>query len=463
MGGPYLLDSGWFSAVVYRQGLLPDNPPCAHPLREYFGVHLSLLLSMGSMLSYLLPIDRVPFYCLFQGLIYAPLGAVTAMLLFTRGAGVTLGQAPAVLATSVLFALNGETLSCLGYPHFEIFLSVGLCIMLVGIACGRVSLAWVGMALAGATREDGGFHALFFSAAALVCYLSGRPFPLPRSTLIRIVVASALTGVVAIVVQRVSFESANTFRLQFTGNPPFEHVTAALMKQRLLALPERAGFVVFPLVGTLAIAALTRDFRYLLGWVAELPWTLVCLIAMSDGKASLASYNGFPFVASIFWVGAYGMIGKSPFGARHWLAGLAGVSALSIAGAYISHPNLLATIRVASIPGDVAYAGIAQFSRDLEGRRGFYGNVLVDPGVASWAIMGMPRERCVSSLMTVAAPHSYEGVAFFRRGFLGGQIERFIDKSPFSQCGRIPTSEVFLCTRPNRTLPLPFVSSSLDG
>src|SRR5678816_4473809 len=70
-----LLDSGWLSAVVYRAGLIPRNPSIACDWATYFyGVHFSPILSVFSLLSYLVPLPRIEWYAVVQGLIYVPIG-----------------------------------------------------------------------------------------------------------------------------------------------------------------------------------------------------------------------------------------------------------------------------------------------------------------------------------------------------------------------------------------------------
>jgi hypothetical protein len=462
--GPYLLDSGWYSAIIYQQGLLPDNPSAAHSIREYYGVHVSPLVSLASLVSYVLPIGRVPYYCLFQGLIYAPLGAVTAILARSKGSDLTSLGAVKVLVASLLFAFNGQALACLGYPHYEIFLSAGVCILVAGVATGHERLAWLGVVLAGATREDGGLHALAFTMAVLACDLTGRPFPLERRALIRIALVSGLMSVAAFLVQKLFFQSANLFRHEYLGEPTYAHLTMATLKRRILGMPVDANFIVLPLAGTIVLAAVARDARYLLGWVVELPWLLVNLLAAQELKAQFSIYTGFPFVASIFWVGAYGQIGRTVPGKQSWLAGLAAVSALSTFGLYDSRPGPFKSIfKYASVPVDVPYADIAEFAGNLKRDPNAYGTILADPSITSWAIESMPPGRNVSELQRVVAPQDYDGIAFFRRGRLGPQIQRFVEKSEFSKCGNIPKTEIFLCTRPSRALPSPFRPAPLGA
>jgi hypothetical protein len=167
--GTYLRDAGWFSYIVYRQGLLPSNPPLVEALPHYFSFHLSLIVSLGSLLSYLFPGDRVGWYCVFQALVYAPLGAAVALLARSTVAPLRASSAAALAALGLAFAFNGEALAAMGFPHFEILLSAGICVMIAGLATGRGTTGWIGLALAVATREDGGAHAATFLVAILAC------------------------------------------------------------------------------------------------------------------------------------------------------------------------------------------------------------------------------------------------------------------------------------------------------
>src|SRR5687767_2347144 len=83
--GPFLQDSGWHSAIVWRAGLVPDNPPVADSVPKsvtsFFGVHVSPLVSIFSAASYGYPGERVGWFCLFIGFVFAPLAAAPGLLL----------------------------------------------------------------------------------------------------------------------------------------------------------------------------------------------------------------------------------------------------------------------------------------------------------------------------------------------------------------------------------------------
>src|SRR4029079_8089508 len=136
-------DSGWFSAIVFRSGLVPPSPHAvARGVDLYFGWALSPLLSPPSLLSYAVPGDRVDWYCFFQGAIYAPL-AFAVPLLVPREKRTGAAALAVVVAASLLFSFGGQILTCIAYPHFEVFSAAGLAIMLASLATGRERTAWL--------------------------------------------------------------------------------------------------------------------------------------------------------------------------------------------------------------------------------------------------------------------------------------------------------------------------------
>jgi len=81
--GAYLLDAGWLSAVSFRSGIIPDNPEAAtYGPVSFYGIHISPLISFFSLLSYLVPADRITWYAITQGAIYG--GLVLAPLWLLR-------------------------------------------------------------------------------------------------------------------------------------------------------------------------------------------------------------------------------------------------------------------------------------------------------------------------------------------------------------------------------------------
>jgi hypothetical protein len=466
--GPYLLDSGWYSAIIHEQGLLPLNPPMAHPLRDYYGIHFSVLISLGSLLSHAIPLDRVSYYCLFQGLMYAPLGCVTALLLsgrqFLPGSqpGARAADALLILVASLIFALNGQVLACLGYPHYEIFLSAGLCLLLAGLATGKARVAWCGLVIAAITREDGGLHAAAFAGAALLCSWTKKPWGLPQKALLTLCLVGIASSAFAIVLQKTCFVTANLFKHEYLGDPPYAHIDAGVLQERLLAFAKKCRFILFPLLGSAAIAVLKRDARYLLGWLVEGPWLLVNFLAAQELKSRFEIYTGFPFVGSIFWIGAYARVTAPAKQGRAWLAPLVVVSALSSLGLEMSNSGSVKRILTqAAWPVDVAYEPIASFASRLERDPNAHGYLFVDHAMAAWTVQGMPPARKVDDLRDIVSFHGRDGIVFYRRSWLGRYIARFIAKSPFTNCGRIPDTQVYACLRPERTLPPEFVVAAL--
>lgn len=457
--GPFLHDSGWYSFIIWRQGLLPNNPPMAHGLPDYCGIHVSILVSLASLLSNLFPGERVDYYCLFQGAIYAPLTLVVPVLVEGERRR-TLGSATIVGVVSLVFATSGQVIACIGFPHYEILIVVGTCLLLAGLATGRTGVAWLGMAIAAGTREDGGFHAASVLGAVLACDLLRRPFPVPRRTVWTMGLVALGLGVVFFVVQKKLFQGANLFREEYLGNPPLSHLAGGAVGHRLGAFAEHARVVAFPLAATAAIAAVMRDARYLLGWAATSPWLLLNLFAHQELKAIFSIYTGFPFVASIFWVAAYSRIRpadpRRPFVV---LASLGVASLASTVGLYSSLPA--ATVFVVKdmlVPRATNRQALLSFVRTVRRDRQAHGRLRVDAAVGSWLLDNAPASALVP--WSPSGAIAGDALAFFGTS-LGGSTLEFVEVAAFPDCGKIDHVGVFFCAKPGRPLPPEFRRTSL--
>lgn len=456
--GPYLHDSGWFSATVYRAGIMPRNPPSvAHTVEYYWGWHPSILVSLGSVLSYVFPGDRVAWYGVFQALVYAPL-AFAVPLLASRSGRSTLAGAGLVTASSFAFCFGGQVIAALGYPHFEIFASAGIAIMLAALATGRESIAWLGLAMAIATREDGGLHAASFLFAALVSDVTGRPFPIARRRLLALMATGVGMAALAVGIQKKFFVSADSWGIYLAGTPPYAHLTRDLLAYRFSALAERAGFVWAPFLGTLIVAAVRRDWRYLLGWGVTVPWFVLNVTARQDVKGELSIYTGFPFVGSAFWLAVYARVGDRRMASLGWrlpvvLAGV--LPFLGLCGLWRGFPAALpAVARDMLWPRPANYAGIRAFASELRQRS--FGEVRTDPAIASWVVETVRHPDLITHAEMKNGVHRGDAFAFW----LGPTDFTTVAASSFTHCGRVPDSSVFFCSRPGGVLPATVIPSS---
>lgn len=456
--GPYLHDSGWFSALVWRNGLMPRSPvSVAWEVVYYWGWHPSLLLSAGSALSYLFPGDRVEWYSIFQGAIYAPLGVAFPLLVEEKHrTNVVSALVAAVCSLTLIF--SGQVICCSFYPHFEIFSSAGIIIMLAALAMGREKLAWVGLVMSIATREDGGFHASTFLAAVLAADLTGRPFPIPRKRLVRLLVVAFAGTMVLVVIQKKFFVSPEAWKHYLSGEPPYAHVNGAFLAARVRGFFEKCAFIWAPCAVALLAAIARRDGRYMLGWLVGIPWLVLNLTALQELKGELSVYTGFPFVGSIFWVAVYaraGDRGETRIGWR-WAMNVGAAAALaSLMGLDWTHAVAVdAFFLNASFPADKNPEGIRALANELRERK--HGAVRTDPAMASWAIEGASLPELVTAADLEKGIRVGDAFALWEKE---DSIALLI-QSPFSRCGRVPRTKALFCTRPDGSLPASVVPTS---
>lgn len=446
--GPYLHDSGWFSSTVYHAGIIPRNP-LTEQMPYFWGWHITGVVSLGSILSYLFPGDRVEWYCVFQALLYAPL-ALAMPILVPPAARTGLRSALLVAACSVAFAFSGQVLACVAYPHFEIFASAGIAIMLGGLATGRERLAWIGLAMAIGTREDCGFHAASFLVAALAADYFGRPFPIARRRLLLMAGVGLVSTALMMFLQKRLFYSVDAFRIYITGTPPYAHLAGRALVGRLVTFAEVCGFIWMPILASIVVAVARRDARYLLGWVVTVPWLIVNLTAHQLAKAAITVYTGFPFVGSVFWIAAYGRVEESREPRGRWhrpLVAAAFVSVTSLLGLFFSDAASVRVLVDSFVPAARNPAGIRAFARGLRARE--YGDVKLDPAMISWAIEGARRADFVSASEQQHGITAADGFAFF----MTPESVALLVLSPLPKCGRVPDTRIVFCTRAERSLP----------
>lgn len=447
--GPYLLDSGWFSGIVYRAGIVPRNPPTSE-MPYFWGWHITGIVSLGSILSYLFPGDRVDWYCIFQAAIYAPL-AVAMPLLVPAEQRSGLRSALIVAACSVAFAFSGQVLTCIGYPHFEIFASAGIAIMLAALAMGRERLAWGGLAMAIGTREDCGYHAASLLVAVLAADYLGRPFPVARRRVLLMAGVGLVSTALMMFLQKRLFYTIDAFEIYITGRPAYAHLTGPAIAERLAGFGTKCGFIWAPMLASAVVAAARRDARYLLGWVVTLPWLVVNLTAFQPTKAAIAIYTGFPFIGSAFWIAAYGRVEEARTPGRRWywpLVGGAFVSVASFLGMLFSFQSQASgLLQDCFIPSTRNPAGIRAFARGLRARE--YGAVKVDPAMVSWALEGAQPADYLSARDVKEGITSADGFAFF----MTSDSVALLSWSALPKCGRVPETKMIFCTRADRPLP----------
>jgi hypothetical protein len=458
---PYLYDSGWFSSIVFRNGVLPKNPNnVLNEVPYYWGWHVSPIISLGSVASYFYSADRIDWYSTFQACIYAPIGLAVGALPAPRTRSVS--NALMVFVSSLAFSLNGQVLVSLGYPHFEIFASAGCALLLGAIATDRRWLAWVGLAMAIATREDGGGHAGMMALAALACDYTGKPFRMSRERVATLACVAVASTLITVVLQKRFFETVNAWEIYLVGKPPFSHLSLDVVVHRFRTLGEKAGFVWLPLLTTIAISVAKRDARFLLGWVFSTPWFLLNFTAKQQLKSGFELYTGFPFVGALFWVGAYGCARSTDDQTgfcRRPLVLLSVVSFVSTIGAWYSYPNAIRSLAQDCLVASKSdKRSLRDFFKTISQTPSNFDHLLIDDAVAAWAVDTATRKQLVQRVPPPTKDEitSAPGILYFDQSQFSPSAYSFNTHAGFTECGALRNTLLMFCGRDRRLVPPTF-------
>ena len=445
---PYLLDSGWCSAIVYRAGLLPHNPAIACDYGNmYYGIHVSPFTSALSILSYLTPLDRIEWYSLVEAIVYFPIGIATYALASQLAPEGAMRRLPITILAALAFGFSGLVLKSVGYPHYEVAIAGLVCLLLVAVVAGRSRTAWVLLILAVSVREDAGMHAGL--ALAPLLYLKWRGVEIPTSlrTIRRMMVAAACASVLGLLLQSLFFQAADLLTIEYLGSPLYGHLSASVLDDRLWIFLKSSQFIYYPFLATLVVALVRRDARYLLGWAATALWFALNFAAAQEAKSRFDGYTGFPFLISTFWVFLYGAKLAPP--ARRLRPGaiaavFAAVCLTSTLGFYQGAPVAFRfTLHDMAVSRHRDRSAVHGFVAAMEARGDRLGKLYVDDAVAALALESLGPDELWHPGVTGA-----KAIAFHRDTWgVGVRILPDLIVNELDVCTHVVGTGIFVCTR----------------
>ncbi|MBF0131249.1 MAG: hypothetical protein HQL75_01510 [Magnetococcales bacterium] len=399
--GAYLLDSGLLADLFYHNTFSPERAPILGG-GEYNGNHFSPLLNLVNIVSYIVPVDFIAYYAIFQGLVYATL-TVAIFLVFLKFYQLTdLFSLVLAFVASISFSFNGVVISCIGYPHFEALTS-GLAILFFVFYFKRQMIhATLFFVLCLSVREDSGFH-LFGILLTLFIFnvLHGKTMR-EQQDLVMYSLASFFYSVAALAMQKFYYKAGGTFKqVYMDGHDDFSWLTWGHVVSRLEKYAVTLEYIWVPLLILVVWSFFSRKPILLLGFLAQIPWFLLHVFS-TGGISELSTYRLFPFIIALAW----------PFivVAKDFENGLErGVGKVVLSGAIILF-SLSFYLHVHDAAGAVSFAkqllpkdySVEKYAilRDKFLRGDFGASILVDHSVASleprafkhWQVLGNQKE-----------------------------------------------------------------------
>ena len=305
--GALVLDTSWFAHLISSGDFFLRNPSAINT-QSYYNTHLSPAIGVYSILS---PLRRFPLALqagIFLGLINSL--AIIAIYLPIRF-NILSAFKPShsriiALLFSISFSLFGEPDRLLRYPHFEVAIPLLISLSIFFYAWLKLLPAILFLLLAIAFREDAGFHAsLCYFLIILFLLIRRRQYsPELLSSLLRpcfvIVVLCFSLSLFAVVFQKIFYSSDNALQRIYLGDPIFQHVSSSFLLMRWFEI-SKLQWLMFPVFCLLVLAILSRNLLYILGYLSNIPWFLLGLVAASQTAGSFQLYYGFPFLLGLLF------------------------------------------------------------------------------------------------------------------------------------------------------------------
>lgn len=302
----WVLDSGWLANMGWRNSWALVRPTILDG-ESSLQTHIFGLFWLTSALSYIVPLNMVQSYALYQGIYYA-LPAVTVYgFLLAQFPGLRLGRRRLGAAfLSLLFAFNGISQVLMSDAHPEIAGATFAILFLVLWTRRCYVWAIAPFLLCLLVREDMGFHLVGILGLVLLVLWRKQPRfwqkPFGRWTLGFTFMAFCY-GVGAIALQKYFFPSGDDALARvYLGEPAFAHVSQGFLQQRFIDQIQTLHYLYLPAIATLGLALYPRwRPSLLIGFLAYLPWYLLHSLAITGNAGILSNYYTFPYIISLAW------------------------------------------------------------------------------------------------------------------------------------------------------------------
>jgi len=297
-----LTDPGQQARIGWRNDWwLPSPSP---DKTTFLSTHLALIFWPINLISYVLPLDVISFYGLFQAFIYATYATAIfeAWQSFvlkpesTRFVGALSGAVVAVLAT---FSAVG--MQSLKLAHSELLIPALALWFFVFLRKQETYKAIAAFTLCLMVREDAGLH--LFGVIFLILlgtHIQKKNFPESKQ-LMMFGICGLIYAVLAFFIRGSLPGHWNNFASVYSGTPAWDHITNEFIINRLRFYTIHRSYIWIPIVLSVIWSFLASDLLILVGYFAFIPWLIISFFAVFSTSGEMGYYYAFPFWFSLAW------------------------------------------------------------------------------------------------------------------------------------------------------------------
>ena len=209
---------------------------------------------------------------------------------------------------SVATGLNPFVFTSTSFPHVEMAMPAFIALFIATYMRLREHprLWWLSfLPLAGllSVREDAGLHGfgLFILLAAYFWWHARERRDIWQFFGLASLICIGYSVVAFLVRQSFAPSGDDILVWKFTGSPPYAHLTADLIRERLAFIASNREYVYIPMLTLALLAVLQRSVLPLIAVIAVLPWMLWHLIAKDPLAGTFFPYTMAPVMVVMFW------------------------------------------------------------------------------------------------------------------------------------------------------------------
>jgi hypothetical protein len=295
-----LHDPAWLASIAWHNGWRLRGPP-AYP-GSYLTEHVSLIFWLTNALSYVIPLGKFEFYAGCIGAFYAVFAAGVCRAWQLAATRFSTLDMPIAVIVALVATFSPVGMVALRLPHQEMAIPAFALWFFIALSQRTYAVAAIWFVLCLSVREDAGLHlsALLLLWAGMMA-LTGRRGSIDIRPICGFALAALGCAALAFAAKHMEPHGTDNFTRAYMGDPAWAHVGTQFVLERLHYYLIWRGYVLWPLVLSVAWAAISRNPLLPLGYIAGIPWLILNMLAVHPTPGTLSYYYGFPFWLALTW------------------------------------------------------------------------------------------------------------------------------------------------------------------
>lgn len=302
INGAYWLDAGWYTHLMGNFYFINPKSLQLSIGKYMFSTHVYAAADLFSILLYPFHVYTPYLFSIFVSIAF---GLLSVFVYMSAVDNKLYTEMMFGLFLSIVIFFSYLISSIISYPHFEIWIPVGLLWFFNFYINNKYNKAFITLLLLCLNREEAGFDVF---GVFIILFLIKNLFY--RKELININLGNKglffcflafFSSVAILFIQHVMFHGAYLFRQEYIGSPAFGNINYATIYSRIIYLIKNRVDLYGPFLLIIILSIYTKNLFFVAGYISIIPWVLINIFSARNTLAHFTSYYAYPFLYAALW------------------------------------------------------------------------------------------------------------------------------------------------------------------